>query len=797
MGGFWQDVRYAGRMMLKTRGLSAVAVATLALGIGANTAIFSVVNGILLRPLPYREPDRLVMVWQDLRARGGPATEWSGPSQQVDWKADTDVFENLASVQGWTASLGGGEMPESLQGEQTTYEYFDVLGVRPALGRVFRDTDDVRGAPRVVVLSHGLWRRRFGSDPAVVGRSVPINGESHEIIGVMPDGFRPVLATGAAMWRPMQMNRVNPARNAAVYHTVGRIRTGLPIDQAQAGLAALAGALERAHPDTDAKRAINAVPLLAQQTLAMRTPLWLLQAAVGFVLLIACVNIANLQLSRASGRTREIAVRRALGADRARIVRQLLTESLALSGCGCALGVLVGDWGLSILRRVAPEGTPRIDEVSIDGRVLLFALALALLTAVLFGLVPAAHAARERVAPTLRLGGRGQLGDGGQRIRRGLVVAELTLALVLLAGGGLLVRTFVALQRADLGFTPDRILTGFILPPQTLYKTDAARRAFYDAVIARTAALPGVQIAALSSVLPLSGDSDEDFLIEGRPEPTRGEALTTWYRVVSATYFAAMQIPLQHGRLFVDREAAPVVVISETMAKRHWPGRDPVGTRIRFGDVWATIVGVVDDVKVRGPREPGQVETYIPYWLNPEAGINVVLKTAGDPRALAEPLRRAVKEVDPGIAVASLATMDETIADSVGSSRFVATLAAVFGVLALLLAAVGIYGVMSYAVSQRTQEIGVRLALGAQERQIFALVVGESMKLAGAGLTLGLAGAVVAGRAMRGMLFGVGATDARTLAATAAVLAAVTLAAAYVPARRAMGIEPQTALRAD
>ncbi len=794
-----QDLRYAVRGMLRARGVTVVALATLALGIGVNTAIFSVIDGVLLRPLPYADPGRLVMVWQDLRARGGPATEWTGPSQQLDWKGDTDVFENLTSVRGWNASLTGGELPEALQGEQTTYEYFDVLGVQPALGRGFRDADDLRGAPRVVVLSHDLWMRRFGGDGSILGRDIEINGESHEVIGIMPAGFRPAWITSAQLWRPMQMARVNPSRNTAMNHTIGRVRGGVTIEQARAGLATLARRLELQYPESDGKKGINPVLLQAQLTTSIRTPLLMLQGAVVFVLLIACVNVANLLLSRASGRTREIAVRRALGADRRRIVRQLLTESVLLALCGGGLGALVGVWGVTALKSLAPAGTPRIGEVGVDGRVLAFAAALSVVTGIVFGLVPALHAARDRVAGALKHGARGETGDGGGRARRLLIVAELALALALLVGGGLLLRSFAALQDATLGFNPDHLLAGFVVPPQTTYRTDTQRLAFYDAVIARAAALPGVRTAALSSVVPLGGDSDTDFEIEGRPKPTRSsDALVTWYRVVSANYFAAMEIPLKRGRLFQDREAERTIVVNESMARRYWPGEEAIGRRVRFGDTpWFTIVGIVADVRVRGARTPSTVETYIPYWHNPEPGTNVVLKTAGDPEALTEPLRRAVKDVDGQVAVAGVASMEQTIADSNGSPRLIATLVAIFAGLALALAAVGIYGVMSYAVSQRTQEIGVRLALGAAERHIFALVVGESLRLAAAGLAIGLVLALAVGRALKTLLFGVGGADPVTFAATAVLLAGVACVAAFVPARRAMRVEPMSALRVD
>ena len=796
-----QDLRFAVRSLMKSPVFGAVAVFTLALGIGANAAIFSVLNAVLIKPLPYADPGRLVMVWQDLRARGGPATEWTGPSQQFDWKAETDVFENLASVRGWNASLAGGDLPESVLGEQTTYEYFDVLGAQPALGRTFRGADDVPNAPRVAVLSHALWTRRFGGDPSVVGRTTVINGESHEIIGVMPEGFRPVVVTNAALWRPQRMRPVNPSRNTAVNRTVGRLRRGVSLDAARVRLAALAARLEQAHPESDTKKGINPVPLQEQQVGAMKPALFVLQAAVAFVLVIACVNIANLLLARASARIREIAIRRALGAGRRRIVSQLLTESLVLAAAGGGLGALIAVWGVSALKAVAPEGTPRIEEVGVDWRVLAFAAALALATGVIFGLVPAMHASRDEFAPALKQGGRGQTGDGGGRLRRGLIVAELALALVLLAGGGLLLRTFLALGRADLGFNPDHVVAGFVLPPPAVYKDNPHRLAFYDALLSRAAAIPGVASAALSSVIPLGGDSDTSFDIEGRPPATRSaDALIVWYRVVSANYFATMEIPLRRGRLFADREADPSLVINETMAKRHWPGEDPLGRRIRFDrdGPWFSIVGVVADVQVRGARgDAHEVEAYMPYWHNPEPGVNIVLKTAIDPAALAEPLRRVVKEVDPGVAVAGVSTMNGMIADSIVDTRFQATLVAAFAGLALVLAATGLYGVTSYAVAQRTSEIGIRLALGAAEPHVFRLVVGDALRLATIGLMAGLGGAIAAGRVLEKLLFGVTETDPLTLGLTSALLMLVAFLASYVPARRAMRIDPMEALRIE
>jgi predicted permease len=799
MSSLPQDIRYALRTMRKAPGFTAVAILTLALGIGANTAIFSIVNALLLKPLPYPDADRLVMVWQDLRARGGPATEWTGPANHFDLKTQTQIFSGVTTIRGWNASLADGSVPEALSGEQTTYEYFDVLGVRPALGRTFRPSDDVPNARRVVMLSHALWARRFGSDPAAVGRVVSINGEPHEIIGVMPDAFRPALAPNANVWRPLRWNPVNAPRALAISHTVARLQPGVSLEAARSALSLLAKRLEHDYPETNTGNGLNPEPLQEVSVGGRRLALLVLLGAVGFVLLIACVNLANLLLARGSARARELAVRRALGADRARIVRQLLTESVLLGMTGGAVGVLCGVWGMSALKALAPAGTPRMDEVTIDLRVLVFAAILAAATGLLFGLVPAWQASSDRLASTLKDGLRTTAGTGGARARRVLIVAELALALVLLVGSGLLLRTFVALQRADLGFTSHGVLTGFVLPPPAAYRTADQRRAFYDRLLERAAALPGVQQAALSSVIPLGGDSDTNFSIEGRP-PARSnaDALITWYRDVSASYFSAMNIPLRRGRLFTAGEAAPVVVINETMAKRFWPTDDPIGQRLDFGDKRLfTIVGIVADVQVRGARGTNEVETYVPYWQAPEAGTNLVLKCSIAPAVLIEPMKQAVKDVDPTIAVAGIASMEAIVGEANGQPRFYATMVGAFAGLALLLAAVGVYGVMAYSVSQRTSEIGVRLALGAGQQQICRLVLGDSLRLAAVGLVCGAAGALAAGRAIRSLLFGVRSGDPVTYVATAALLVGVALLASYLPARRAMRIDPMTALRTE
>ena len=795
-----QDLKYAVRMLLRTPGFTIVAVLTLALGIGANTAIFTVVNALLLKPLPYVHPERLVMVWQDFRARGGPVDEWATPGNYADWRAQTDLFQRVSVISGWRPTFISGEEPEPLPGEQVSFEYFGVLGVTPALGRDFQQQDGVRKAARVAIISDGLWKRRFGASPAVVGQVIALSGEPHEIVGVLPPGFRPIINGAAEIWRPSQIDLANPSRGAITLRTIARLADGLTNERAQAQASALAKRLETVHPESNEKVGFMLTPLHDRVVGDIRPGLLALLGAVAFVLLIACANIANLLLARGSARGRELAVRLALGAARVRLVRQLLTESVLLAGIGGIGGMLFGVWAVDALVAIAPENAPRLAEIRLDRTVFAFASVLTLVTGVLFGLVPALQSSRSDVTHSLKDGARGATDAGGQAIRRGLIVAEVALALVLLTGGALLLQTFVRLQSADLGFNPENILVGAVNPPRASYDTRAKHLAFYDQVFEKAAALPGVKKAAIASVLPLSGDSDTSFILEGRPLPrTSSETPATWYRLVSASYFDTMEMPIRRGRAFELRESQPSVVVNESMAKKFYPGEDAIGRRIRFSDdtPWFTIIGIVADAKVRGAREAAKIETFVPYWQMTEPGINILLKTDSEPTRLSAALRAAVASIDRNVPVAGITTLSEIVGGSIEQPRFFALLSASFAVLALALAAIGIYGVMAYAVAQRTTEIGVRMALGAKPSEVFRLVVGDGLKLTAIGVALGGAASLLVARWLTTMLFGVSPGDPVTLAATAGILMLVAAAACFIPARRATQVDPMVALRAE
>jgi putative ABC transport system permease protein len=800
---FLSDLRYAIRLLFRTPSFAVVSILTLALGIGANTAIFTVVNALLLRPLPYPDADRLVMVWQDLRARGGPADEWATPGNYADWRQEKGIFQQVAVISGWRPTLTGAAEPEPISGEQVSHEYFPVLRTPAAIGRTFTQADDVPNAARVVVIGHGLWQRRFGGSATVVGQSIPLSGEAHEIIGVLPDGFRPIVNRAAEIWRPLRLNTGTPSRGAIILRAVARLPEGVPLSRAQADADILAARLEAAYPDYNEKTRFNLMPLHERVVGDIRPGLLAMLGAVGFVLLIACANIANLLLARGSARSRELAVRVALGAGRGRVIRQLLTESVMLAILGGIGGLLIGAWAVDALVSLAPSTAPRLDEIGLDGTVFVYTAVLTLATGVLFGLAPALQHSRGEVTGTLKESGRGSSGAAGQSLRRALIAAEVALALMLLTGAGLLAQTFSRLTAADLGFRPENVIAGSVNPPRAAgYDTPAKRLAFYDQVFERVSALPGVERAAMASVLPLTGgDSDTSFAIEGRAEPTRqSDTPVTWYRLVSASYFETMGIPLKRGRTFETREAARTVAVNETFVSTYFRDRDPIGQRVRFGGPdapWFTIAGVVGDVRVSGARGDTRVETYIPYWHMTEPGMTVILKAAGDPALLAAPLRRAVAAIDRNVPVSGITTLDALVGESIENPRFFATLSGAFAAFAVLLAAIGIYGVMAYAVSLRTTEIGVRMALGATPREVFRLIVGDGLRLTAIGIALGIAGSLVIARWLAALLFGVSAGDPATLGTTATVLLVVAAAACFLPARRATRVDPMVALRAE
>ncbi len=798
-----QDLRVALRGLRRTPGFTIVAVLTLTLGIGANSALFSVLRSVLLRPLPYPDAGQLVQVWSDHRQKGRAEPEWMTPPDFVDWRDGNRTFSGMAAYQGWAPDLTGNGEPEALGGLVTSGNYFTVLGVSPARGRLFTMADDDAGAERVVVLSDAVWRRRFGSDPGILGKAITLNAEPWTVVGVLPPDFRPPLQAMPDVYRPIRRPANSGCgRGCVVLRVIGRMKPGVTIRQAQADVGAIAARLAQTFPGTNEKVGAWLIPLHEQITGPTRRPLLALGAAVGFVLLIACVNLANLLLVRGAGRARELGVRAALGAGRGRLVRQLLTESSLLALVGGALGLALGVAGSGVLSTLVPDGVRRIQGIHVDGAVVGFTAGLAVLSGMLFGLLPSFSAARSDLMGALRSGGR-ETGRRGGTVRNGLVVAELAFAVVLLVGAGLLLRSFLLMQRVDLGFRSSGLVMVPVGFPRVRYPDGNAGLGAVDAILARLRANPAIKRAEVTDLPPLNGGGDQDVTAIPVGEPQRADAPEAiWYRSVSAGYLQTMGMRLVSGRYFTpeDRQGSSSVgIVNEEAARRFWPGKNPIGRILAQGEDSTaprlTIVGVVASARHDGPNQPLKTELFMPFEQFPSRGPVFVLEPARDAESAVAGFRQALKEVDPLVPVAGVDPMEKLVGDALALPRLYALLIGIFASAAVLLAVLGVYGVMAYAVAQRQREIGVRLALGAAPSAIRSLVLGQGARLALLGTGIGLLAAAAAGRLLGTLLFQVSAFDLPTFALVPLVLGIMALVACWLPARRAMRVDPLVAIR--
>jgi putative ABC transport system permease protein len=791
-----QDVRYAFRTFVRQPVFALTAIVALALGIGANTAVFSAVYAVLLKPLPFPDSDELIYVHDTY-----PAVRFASVSvpKYLALRDRSRTLDALGAMASAGLTLTGGGEPEQIPASRVSADFFRVLNVPALRGRWFDRSEDVPGGPKVIVLSHGLWQRRFGGDARIVGRAIPVNGEATTVVGVMPPDITYPGASQA--WVPLAASpQAAPGSN--FLRLIGRLREGVTVEQAAADMEAVSAAY---NAEAGLTRGVLVWPLRRIMTLNSRTWLLVLQGAVVFVLLIACANVANLLLARSVWRQRELGIRAALGAGRGRIVRQLVTEGLMLAGVGAGGGVLLALWILRLFKTVAPATLPALASVSIDGSVLLFTSVVAILTGLLFGLAPARSAVRLDPHAALRdAGDRGSSGTGERGVSRAFVVAEIALALILLAGAGLMAKSLVNLQREDLGFEPRGLVTFDLSLPAARYAAGAIGP-FYERAIAEIAAVPGVRAAGAISVMPLvQWGVNGPFAIEGRPPFPAGAAPITEYRVITPGYVEAMGVSLRAGEAFTARHTAvdrPVAIVNETMARQYWPGESPIGARIRLGfdpdSVTREIIGVVSAVRSSTVRAEPVPETYVPHAQVPSGSMSLAIRTSGDPGTVLAAIRRRMAAIDPDLPLIRVRSMPEVVAASAGESRFSSVMTIMFALLAALLAGLGVYSVVAYSVARRTREIGIRVALGADHRGVVRLVLGEGMRLAAVGVALGGLGALALTRTLRTMLHEVSPTDPAVLAATCAAVLALVALASYVPARRAARVDPLRALRAD
>ncbi|HEY6393013.1 MAG TPA: ABC transporter permease [Bryobacteraceae bacterium] len=809
-----QDLRYALRVLLKSPGLSFVMVLSLAIGIGANTAIFSVVNALLLKPLPYPQPDRVAILW--LRSPGiGIPQDWPSPGQFIDMQTQNRVFEEMALAIGGSFNLTGRDQPERVEGIRTQSSLLHILGAKPLLGRTFLPEEDKPGKPPTAVLTYGLWKRLFGGDPQIVGKSLTLSGNQFTVAGVLRSDFllnNEVMPTVASIEKveillplPFGADAVN-RRGDENYNVLARLKPGTSMRQAQEDIAAIAARI-REKDHRDPTFTISVVPLLEQVVGNVRRAVLVLLGSVSLVLLIACANVANLLLARATGREKEVAIRSALGAGKGRLIRQLMTESVLLGLAGGAAGLFIAAWTLFAVRDINPGNIPRLEAIHIDAAVLLFTFGVSILTGIIFGLAPAFRVARVDLNTSLKAGGRSSQSEGGfnaarHGIRSLLVVTELALSLVLLIGAGLLIRSFLRLASVSPGFNTDHVITMRVAPSGPKYRDRKARIQFYQQIGERVAHLPGVQGQGATSTLPLTSSVGWGGIqVEGYTPPPSQPELQVDQRTTTVDYFRTMQIPLVKGRFFDDHDiegAQPVVLIDEKMAHRFWPHEDAVGKRVKTGGdkaPWMVIAGVVGTVKQYGLDIDGRMVVYYPYQQQPGGGMYYVARTTVEPASVSSAIAHEVHVIDAGVPVYEVRTMQERLHASLARQRFSMSMLGAFAAFALILSAVGVYGVMSYLVTQGTHDIGVRIALGAGRGKILGLVVRQGMGLAAIGIVVGLAGAWGLTRVMASLLFGVSATDLLTFSMVALFLATIALLASYVPARRAMKVDPMIALR--